>query len=70
MFRWGANLPGEPDEPLIGAAVEPRRRARTQLTDEELDALRTTRANGISVNALAKQFSFHRDSLWAKTRGS
>ena len=59
---------GEPDDPLIEVAVEPRRRARTQLTDEEVDAMRTTRAKGLSVNALAKQFGVHRGTVWVKTR--
>lgn len=58
---------GEPDDPLIEAAAEPRRRARTLLTDEEVDAMRTARANGVSVNELARQFGIHRGTVWAKT---
>lgn len=59
---------GEPDDPLIEAAAEPRRRARTQLTDEEVDSMRTARAKGASVNALARRFGVHRGTAWAKTR--
>ena len=59
---------GEPDDPLIEAAAEPRRRARKQLTDEEVDAMRTARAQGVSVNALARRFGVHRGTVWAKTR--
>lgn len=29
---------GEPDDPLIGTSAEPRRRARTRLTEDEVDA--------------------------------
>lgn len=63
-----ADLPGELDDPLIESAVEPRRRARTQLTDGEVDAMRTARANGISVTALSNQFGVHRGTVWVKTR--
>lgn len=59
---------GEPDDALIAASAEPRRRTRTPLTDEEMDAIRTARAKGISVTALAKQFGVHRGTVWAKTR--
>ena len=58
----------QPDDPLIAASAEPRRRARTRLTDEEVDAIRTARANGVSVTALAKQFDVHRGTVWAVTR--
>lgn len=58
----------EPDDPLIGAAAEPRRRPRTRLTDEEVDAMQTARAQGISVNALARRFGVHRGTVCAKTR--
>lgn len=30
--------------------------------------MRTVRANGLSVNALAKQFGVHRGTVWVKTR--
>ena len=58
----------EPEDPLIKAPAEPRRRARTPLTDEEVDAMRTARADGVSVTALAKQFDVHRGTVWAVTR--
>lgn len=58
----------EPDHPLIVASPEPRRRTRTPLTDEEVDAMRTARAQGVSVNALMRRFGVHRGTVWAKTR--
>ena len=63
-----AESAGEPNDPLIAASAEPRRRARTQLTDEEVDAIQTARANGVGASALAKQFGVHRATVWAKTR--
>lgn len=57
---------GEPDDPLIGASAEPKKRPRTRLTDTEVDAMRTARANGVSVTALAKRFAVHRGTIWAK----
>jgi len=63
-----AEFIGEPDDPLIDTSAEPRRRTRTPLTGEEVDAMRTARANGVSVNILAKQFGVHRGTVWAKTR--
>ena len=59
---------GESDDPLIGAAAEPSRRPRTRLTDSEVDAMRTARASGVSVNALARQFGIHRGTVWARIR--
>src|SRR5690606_20628512 len=56
-----------PEDPLIEAATEPRRRTRTPLTDAEVDAMRTARADGASVTALAKQFGVHRGTIWART---
>ena len=63
-----AESDGEADDPLIGASAEPKKRPRTRLTDEEVDAMRTARAQGISVNAVARQFGVHRGTVWAKTR--
>ena len=56
------------DDPLIGASAEPKKRPRTRLTDEEVDAMRTARAHGVGVNTLARQFGVHRGTVWAKTR--
>lgn len=56
------------DDPLIDMSAEPRRRARTRLTNKEVDAMRTARAQGSSVNALARRFGVHRGTVWAKTR--
>lgn len=58
----------EADDALIGASAEPMKRPRTRLTESEVDAMRTARAHGDSVNALAKRFGIHRGTVWAKTR--
>lgn len=58
----------EPYDPLIAASAEPRRRTRTPLTDEEMDAMRTARANGVSFTALAKATRHPSGTVWAKTR--
>lgn len=62
------DLAGKPDDPLIGTSAEPKKRPRTRLTDEEVNAMRTARTNGISVTALARQFDIHRGTVWEKTR--
>ncbi len=69
-IRGEAEASGEQDDPLIGASAEPTKRPRTRLTDTEVDAIRTARANGVSVAALARQFRVHRGTVWAKTRRS
>src|SRR5699024_10308489 len=53
----------EPDDPLIGASAEPSKRPRTRLTDEEVDAMPTARAQGISVHALARRYAVHRGTV-------
>ena len=63
-----AEADGEADDPLIGASAEPKKRPRTRLSDEEVGAMRTARAQGVGVNALARQFRVHRGTVWAKTR--
>lgn len=67
-IRGDANPDGEADDPLIGASAEPKKRPRTRLTNEEVDAMRTARAQGVGVNALARRFGVHRGTVWAKTR--
>jgi site-specific DNA recombinase len=66
--RVDAVATGAVDDPLIGASAEPSKRPRTRLTGEEVDAMRTARAQGVSVNALARRFRVHRGTVWAKTR--
>ncbi len=56
------------DDPLIDASAEPSKRPRTRLTDKEVDAMRTARAQGVSVNGIARQFGVHRGTVWVKTR--
>ena len=66
--RGDADEDGEADDALSAASVEPSKRPRTRLTDMEVDAMRTARERGMSVNALARQFGVHRGTVWAKTR--
>ncbi len=66
--REDADPAGEPDDPLMSASAEPSKRPRTRLTAEEVDAMRTARAQGLRVNAVARQFGVHRGTVWAKTR--
>ena len=54
------------DDPLIAASEEPKKRPRTRLTDEEVDTMRTARAQVVSVMALPRQFEVHRCTVWAK----
>lgn len=56
------------DDPLIRVSAEPKKRPRTRLTDKKVDAMRTARALGVSVTALASRFGVHRGTVWAKTR--
>ena len=67
-IREDAETQNGADDPLIGASAEPKKRPRTRLTDSEVDAMRTARAQGVSVNALARRFGVHRGTVWAKTR--
>ncbi|WP_147243186.1 hypothetical protein [Acidipropionibacterium virtanenii] len=50
--------------------TEPRIRSRTPLTDNEVDAMRTARANGMSVSTIARQFGVHRGTVWEKIKGT
>ncbi|MGO1630353.1 MAG: helix-turn-helix domain-containing protein [Agrococcus casei] len=74
VSAWNQGNSGHPevagavDDPLIVAAKEPSKRPRTRLTDTEVDAMRTGREQGISVNAIARRFGVHRGTVWAKTR--
>lgn len=67
-IRDDADPESEADDALIEAATEPKKRPRTRLTDKEVDAMRTARESGVGVNTLAKQYSIHRGTVWAKTR--
>ena len=74
ISAWNQGIQGEADaengadDPLIGASAELKKRPRTRLTDKEVDAMRTARAQGVSVNALARRFGVHRGTVWAKAR--
>ncbi|CCH76163.1 hypothetical protein BN12_110019 [Nostocoides japonicum T1-X7] len=67
-IREDAEPEGKADDPLIGKSAEPRKRPRTRLTDQEVDAMRTALDAGLSVKAVARQFGVHRGTVWAKTR--
>ena len=67
-IRGDAEPECEADDPLIGASVEPTKRPRTRLTDEEVDAMRTAREHGASVTVLADRYGVHRGTVWAKTK--
>ena len=54
------------DEP--GVIANPRRRARTPLTERQVDAIRTARANGESVVSICRRFDVHRMTVWTHTR--
>ena len=54
------------DEP--GVVANPRRRARTPLTEIQVDAIRTARANGESVISICQRFDVHRMTVWTHTR--
>jgi DNA-binding CsgD family transcriptional regulator len=54
------------DEP--GVVANPRRRARTPLTDSQVDAIRTARANGESVVSICRRFDIHRMTVWTHTK--
>lgn len=54
------------DEPDVVA--NPRRRARTPLSERQVDAIRTARANGDSVLSICQRFDVHRMTVWTHTR--
>ncbi|GAA1618064.1 hypothetical protein GCM10009700_03040 [Brevibacterium sanguinis] len=51
-----------------GVVANPRRRARTPLTETQVDAIRTARANGESVVSICRWFGIHRMTVWTHTR--
>ena len=54
------------DEPEVVA--NPRRRARTPLTESQVDAIRTARADGESVVSISRRFGVHRMTVWTHTK--
>ncbi|MBX3139435.1 MAG: hypothetical protein KF875_01625 [Trueperaceae bacterium] len=52
----------------LKAVSKPSGRTRTPLTDSDVDATRTTRAQGVSMITLARRFGVHRGTVWVKTR--
>lgn len=55
-------------KPESGVVSNPRRRSRTPLTSNEVDAIRIAKANGESVLSIAKRFGVHRVTVWEKTK--
>jgi len=54
---------GEP-----GVVANPRRRARTPLTESQVDAIRTARLNDESVVSICRRFGIHRMTVWTYTK--
>ena len=73
---WEQTKPGirreEPRaaEPEAGVVLTPMRRARTPLTEAEVDAIRTARSDGQSASTIAKRLKIHRGTVWEKVRGN
>lgn len=67
-IREDAKSDSGTDDPLIDVAAEPSKRPRIRLTDEEVGAMRTARAQGVGVAVIARQFGVHRGTVWAKTQ--
>ena len=55
-------------EPDSGVVWNPTRRSRTPLTDMEVDAIRTARANGESVTSICGRFGVHRMTVWTRSK--
>ena len=51
-----------------GVVLNPTRRSRTQLTETEVDAIRTARQNGDSVISICRRFDVHRMTVWTHTK--
>lgn len=51
------------------AVTDPSRPPRTPPTPEEVDAIRTAKANGESVRSIAARFDKHRSTVWRYTKG-
>jgi hypothetical protein len=57
-----------PVDPVFAASTEPRERARTPLSDKEVDEIRTLRGAGVPVKELARRYGVHRNTISQKTR--
>lgn len=56
------------DSGLGEAITEPKRRSRTLLTPNQIDAIQTARESGESVVSIARRFEVSRMTVWEKTR--
>jgi len=63
-----ADEPQGTTEDEAGVVANPRRRARTPLTDSQVDAIRTPRVNGESVVSISRRFAVHRMTVWTHTK--
>lgn len=71
---WNQAKLGIGDQPQGAAETEPdvvtnpRRRARTPLTDSQVDAIRNAPANGESVVSICHRFEVHRMTVWTHAK--
>lgn len=56
--RWNPSLGG----------LNPTRRSRRQRTETEVDAIRTTRANGSDRTSICRRFDAHRRTVWTHAK--
>lgn len=68
--RYAADSASSPAETLPGAVTNPKRRTRTPLTAQQVEAIHTTRDRGESVTSISKQFGVYRSTVWEKTRAT
>lgn len=65
--RDGASEVAPAAELDSGIVANPTRRSRTLLALNEVDAIRTARANGESALSICRRFDIHRVTAWEKT---
>lgn len=59
---------GEATEEDPEVVANPRRRARTPLTEIQVDAIRTARASGERVVSICRRFDVHQMTVWTHTK--
>ncbi len=69
LAKRGLGSSGSTADPgLVGAVTEPKRRSRTPLTLQQVDAIQTARDSGESVMSIARRFEVSRMTVWENTR--